>query len=154
MSEQTPNTGKSPIAKRRKARSLAVQAVYSWQMAGQSVTDIEAAFRTDNDFDSVDGAYFHELLSGVARLKTELDECFEPFLDRALSEIDPVELGILRLATYELRNRVDVPYKVVINEAIELAKVFGASEGHKFVNGILDRLAPRLRAAELRGAKR
>ena len=131
-----------------------MQAVYSWQMAGQSVTDIEAAFRTDNDFDSVDGAYFHELLSGVARMKTELDECFEPFLDRALSEIDPVELGILRLATYELRNRVDVPYKVVINEAIELAKVFGASEGHKFVNGILDRLAPRLRAAELRGAKR
>ncbi|MCJ8170212.1 transcription antitermination factor NusB [Atopomonas sediminilitoris] len=155
MSEQgKPKAAKSPIAKRRKARSLAVQALYSWHMAGQSVTEIEAQFRTDNDFSDVDGAYFHELLTGVARLKSDIDECFEPFLDRAMAEVDPVELAVLRLSTYELRNRVDVPYKVVINEGIELAKVYGATDGHKFVNGILDRLAPRLRSAELRGAKR
>jgi len=142
------------IAMRRKARSLAVQALYSWQMAGQPLNEIEATFRTDNDFSDVDGAYFHEILHGVPRLKTDLDEAFTPCLDRALEEIDPVELAILRLATYELRNRLDVPYKVVINEGIELAKTFGATDGHKFVNGVLDKLAPRLRAAELRGAKR
>ena len=90
----------------------------------------------------------------MPRLKTDLDEEFTPCLDRALEEIDPVELAILRLSTYELRNRLDVPYKVVINEGIELAKTFGATDGHKFVNGVLDKLAPRLRAAELRGAKR
>ncbi|MCP8464111.1 transcription antitermination factor NusB [Pseudomonas sp. ZM23] len=139
---------------RRKARSLAVQALYSWQMAGQSLNEIEATFRTDNDFSDVDGAYFHEILHGVPRLKGDLDKEFTPCLDRALEEVDPVELAILRLATYELRNRLDVPYKVVINEGIELAKTFGATDGHKFVNGVLDKLAPRLRAAELRGAKR
>ncbi|MBO3275256.1 transcription antitermination factor NusB [Pseudomonas schmalbachii] len=142
------------IAMRRKARSLAVQALYSWQMAGQPLNEIEAQFRTDNDFSEVDGAYFHEILHGVPRLKSELDQEFTPCLDRPLEEIDPVELAILRLSTYELRNRADVPYKVVINEGIELAKIFGATDGHKFVNGVLDKLAPRLRAAELRGGKR
>ena len=142
------------IAMRRKARSLAVQALYSWHMAGQSLNEIEASFRTENDFSDVDGAYFHEILHGVPRLKGELDAEFTPCLDRALDEVDPVELAILRLAAYELRNRPDVPYNVVINEGIELAKTFGATDGHKFVNGVLDKLAPRLRAAELRGAKR
>lgn len=141
-------------AARRKARSLAVQALYSWQIAGQPLHEIEAQFRTDNDFSEVDGAYFHEILHGVPRQKSELDSTFEPCLDRPLAEIDPVELAILRLSTYELRNRIDVPYKVVINEGIELAKTFGATDGHKFVNGVLDKLAPRLRAAELRGGKR
>lgn len=159
MSTQDSGTPAKPakpnkIAMRRKARSLAVQALYSWQMAGQPLNEIEATFRTDNDFSDVDGAYFHEILHGVPRLKGDLDKEFTPCLDRALEEIDPVELAILRLATYELRNRLDVPYKVVINEGIELAKTFGATDGHKFVNGVLDKLAPRLRAAELRGAKR
>lgn len=142
------------IAMRQKARSLAVQALYSWQMAGQSLNEIEAQFRTDNDFSDVDGAYFHEILHGVPRLKADLDEAFLPCLDRPLEEIDPVELAILRLSTYELRNRVDVPYRVVINEGIELAKVYGATDGHKFVNGVLDRLAPVLRAAEVQAYKR
>lgn len=145
---------KGKTAARRKARSLAVQALYSWQIAGQPLHEIEAQFRTDNDFSEVDGAYFHEILHGVPRQKSELDSTFEPCLDRPLAEIDPVELAILRLSTYELRNRIDVPYKVVINEGIELAKTFGATDGHKFVNGVLDKLAPRLRAAELRGGKR
>ncbi len=145
---------KGKTAARRKARSLAVQALYSWQIAGQPLHEIEAQFRTDNDFSEVDGAYFHEILHGVPRQKSELDSTFEPCLDRPLAEIDPVELAILRLSTYELRNRIDVPYKVVINEGIELAKTFGATAGHKFVIGVLDKLAPRLRAAELRGGKR
>lgn len=141
------------IAMRRKARSLAVQALYSWQMAGQPLNEIEAQFRVDNDFSDVDGAYFQEILHGVPRLKSELDAAFSSCLDRPIEEIDPVELAILRLSTYELRNRIDVPYKVVINEGIELAKVFGATDGHKFVNGVLDKLAPRLRSAEVRSKR-
>ncbi len=143
--------GPSPkVLARREARTLAMQALYSWHIAGQALNEIEAQFRVDNDFSSVDGAYFHEILHGVPRQKTEIDALFEPLLDRPLEEIDPVELSILRLSTYELRNRIDVPYRVVINEGIELAKVFGATDGHKFVNGVLDKLAPTLRADEVR----
>jgi len=154
-----PDEANKPVAKgktaaRRQARSLAVQALYQWHIAGQTLNEIEAQFRVDNDFSAVDGAYFHEILHGVPRQVTEIDEAFTPCLDRPLAEVDPVELAVLRLSTYELRNRVDVPYRVVINEGIELAKVFGATDGHKFVNGVLDKLAPLLRAAEVRGAKR
>ena len=148
---------KAPSSKtlaRRQARTLAMQALYSWHMAGQQLNEIEAQFRVDNDFTAVDGAYFHEILHGVPRQKTEIDGAFESLLDRPLDEIDPVELSILRLSTYELKNRIDIPYRVVINEGIELAKVFGATDGHKFVNGVLDKLAPRLRADEVRANKR
>lgn len=151
---QAAKPAKGKAAARRQARSLAMQALYQWHIAGQPLNEIEAQFRVDNDFSKVDGAYFHEILHGVPRQKSEIDEDFRSFLDRPLDEIDPVELAILRLSTYELRNRHDVPYRVVINEGIELAKVFGATDGHKFVNGILDKLAPRLRAAEVRGGKR
>jgi N utilization substance protein B len=155
---QKPQPGKkAPSGKtlaRRQARTLAMQALYSWHMAGQSLNEIEAQFRVDNDFAAVDGAYFHEILHGVPRQKTEIDSAFESLLDRPLEEIDPVELSILRLSTYELKNRIDIPYRVVINEGIELAKVFGATDGHKFVNGVLDKLAPRLRADEVRANKR
>jgi N utilization substance protein B len=145
---------KGRIATRRVARTLAMQALYQWGMAGQSLNEIEAQFRVDNDFSGVDGPYFHEILVGVATQKTELDELIEPCLDRPLAELDPVELAILRLSTFELQSRVDVPYRVVINEGIELAKVFGATDGHKFVNGVLDKLAPRLREAEVRDNRR
>nr|WP_231975074.1 transcription antitermination factor NusB [Pseudomonas pohangensis] len=145
---------KGKTATRRKARSLAMQALYQWHMAGQSINEIEAQFRVDNDFSGVDGGYFSEILHGVPSLKTELDELLVPCLDRPLDELDPVELAILRLSLFELRNRVDVPYRVVINEGIELAKVYGATDGHKFVNGVLDKLAPQLREAEVRANKR
>ena len=162
---QSDNGGQKPQSKgpkvpsgktlaRRQARTLAMQALYSWHIAGQSLNEIEAQFRVDNDFSAVDGAYFHEILHGVPRQKGEIDGAFESLLDRPLAEIDPVELSILRLSTYELKNRVDIPYRVVINEGIELAKVFGATDGHKFVNGVLDKLAPRLRADEVRAFKR
>jgi len=145
---------KGKTAARRAARSLAMQALYQWQLAGHSLNEIEAQFRVDNDFSGVDGAYFREILHGVATQKTELDAELTPCLDRPLEELDPVELAILRLSTFELRNRLDVPYRVAINEGIELAKVFGATDGHKFVNGVLDKLAPRLRAAEVRAGRR
>lgn len=90
----------------------------------------------------------------MARKKTEVDQAIAPNLDRPLDELDPVELAILRLSTYELMQRIDVPYRVVINEGIELAKVYGATDGHKFVNGVLDKLAPSLRSAEVRNHKR
>lgn len=146
-----PSRGKP--SSRRQARVLAMQALYSWQMAGQPLNEIEAQFRVDNDFNKVDGAYFHEILNGVPRNRQQLDDAFLPYLDRDIEEIDPVELAILRLSTYELLHRIDIPYRVVINEGIELAKVFGATDGHKFVNGVLDKLAPKLRSAEVRGEK-
>ncbi|MGM3386290.1 transcription antitermination factor NusB [Stutzerimonas stutzeri] len=153
-SQGVPQKAKGKIATRRVARSLAMQALYQWHMAGQSLNEIEAQFRVDNDFSGVDGTYFHELLTGVARAKTEVDDAITPHLDRPLDELDPVELAILRLSTFELMHRIDVPYRVVINEGIELAKVFGATDGHKFVNGVLDKLAPSLRSAEVGANKR
>ena len=144
-------TGK--LAARREARSLSVQALYQWHMAGQAINEIEAQFRVDNDFAKVDGAYFHEILHGVPANKGEIDGLILPCLDRPMGEVDPVELAVLRLSCYELLKRIDVPYRVVINEGIELAKIFGATDGHKFVNGVLDKLAPKLRSAELRGKR-
>ncbi len=154
-SDQQPAApGKPKASARRKARSMAVQALYSWQIADQPLSDIEAQFRTDNDFAKVDGDYFHELLTGVPRNLTELDESLSSVLDRPVKDVDPIELAILRIGVYELSKRIDVPYKVVINEGIEMAKIFGATDGHKYVNGILDKLAPRLRSVEVNAARR
>lgn len=133
---------------------MAVQALYSWQMADMPLSDIEAQFRTDNDFSKVDGAYFHELLTGVPRNLTELDGYLDGVLDRPVKDVDPIELAVLRIGVYELSKRIDVPYKVVINEGIEMAKIFGATDGHKYVNGILDKLAPRLRSVEVNASRR
>lgn len=143
----------SPAA-RRKARHFAVQALYQWHMAGANLAQIEAEFRTDNDMSKVDMEYFHELLHGVPREKTLLDEKVSPLLDRRMDEMTPVELAIVRLGAYEMVRRPDVPYKVVINESVELAKTFGATDGHKFINGVLDKLAQRERATEIRGPRR
>ncbi|AZQ09708.1 MULTISPECIES: transcription antitermination factor NusB [Shewanella] len=130
-------------SERRKARRLAVQAIYSWQLSGNNVADVEHEFLTEQELDGVDVAYFRELFAGAATKTGQLDELLTPLLDRPLEEVSPVEKAILRLAAYELTFRKDVPYKVVINEAIELAKSFGAEDGHKFVNGILDKLVAR-----------
>jgi len=149
-----PEAAKGKSAKRREARKLATQALYQWHMAGHSLNEIEAQFRVDNDFSDIDGAYFREILHGVPANRSEIDEALKPCLDLTLEELDPVELAVLRLSTYELLKRIDVPYRVVINEGIELAKVFGSTDGHKFVNGVLDKLAPRLRAVEVKAHKR
>ena len=144
----------SKSAKRREARPLATQALSQRHMAKQSLNEIEAQFRVDNDFSDVDAAYFREILHGVPANLVEIDAVLAPCLDITIEELDPVELCVLRLSTWELMKRVDVPYRVVINEGIELAKVFGSTDGHKFVNGVLDKLAPRLREAEVKAYKR
>ena len=136
-------------AQRRKARHFGLQALYQWTLSGASVTDIEAEFRVDNDFRHTDGEYFSALLRGVTADVESLEMLFAPALDRALDELDPIERNLLRLGTFELRDRIDVPYKVVISEAVALAKKFGATDSHKYVNGVLDKIARDLRTVEL-----
>lgn len=136
-------------AQRRKARHFGLQALYQWTLSGASVTDIEAEFRVDNDFRHTDGEYFSALLRGVTADVESLEMLFAPALDRALHELDPIERNLLRLGTFELRDRIDVPYKVVISEAVALAKKFGATDSHKYVNGVLDKIARDLRTVEL-----
>lgn len=143
-----PNPGAPKAGERRRARVLALQALYQRELSRNPISDIEAEFIVDNDMTKVDSVYFRDLLRGVDRHVDALDRHFEPFLDRPLHEVDPIERSILRLSTYELAHRIDVPYRVVINESIELAKRFGGTEGHKYVNSVLDKLARRLRGPE------
>ena len=135
---------------RRKARHYAMQALYQWHMTQYPLNDIEAQFRTDyeQEFKKVDVAFFHELVHEVPANLTELEQAFTPFLDRDFSELDPIELALLRLGTYELLKRIDIPFKVAINETVSLAKKFGATDGHKYINGILDKVAQQARAVE------
>ncbi len=149
-SPQPGRPGQPKAGDRRRARALAMQGLYQRHFSKTPISDIEAEFMVDNDMSKVDIMYFRDLLRGVYREQAELDKLLEPFLDRPLKEVDPVELAIVRLGAYELKHRIDVPYKVVINEGIEMAKRFGGTEGHKFVNGILDKLSRRLRLAETR----
>lgn len=133
-------------AARRKARVLALQAIYSWQMSGNAIGDIEQNMLIENDVTKVDVEYFKDLARGVAVNHKQLDTLLAPHLTRPYSEIDMVEKAILRLSAYELKFREDVPYKVAINEGIELAKLFGADDSHKFVNGVLDKAVNALKA--------
>lgn len=133
---------------RRKARELAVQAIYSWQISQNSVTDIEVNFLTDNSKRRFDIEYFQQLLRGVTEKVSQLDEAISPHVDRPLEDVDHVEKAILRVAIYELMDCKDVPYRVVINEAIELAKSFAADDSHKFVNGVLDKVVKLVRPQE------
>jgi len=141
-----PNT---LAAQRRKARHFGIQALYQWTLSGAALADIEAEFRVDNDFRHTDGEYFNALLRGVAMNVEALEAIFAPELDRSLDDLDPIERNLLRLGTFELRDRIDVPYKVVINEAVSLAKKFGATESHRYINGVLDKVARALRQVEL-----
>ena len=150
MSTSTSPKG-ATAATRRMARHYAMQALYQWQMAGSSLNAIEAEFRTDNDMKNVDVDYFHDLLHGVPKHLSELEALFAPYrVERALSELDPVTQALLRMACYELQHRIDVPYKVVINEAVSLAKKFGAEDAHKFINGVLDKVSAQVRALEVK----
>jgi transcription antitermination protein NusB len=131
---------------RRRARECAVQAIYSWQVSKNDLADVETSFITEQDMKGVDSKYFRELLNGVAKNTAELDDKMTPYLtERSVDELGQIELAILRIALYELMKRQDVPYKVVINEAIDLTKTFGAADSHKFVNGVLDKIAPTIR---------
>ena len=135
--------------KRSQARHHAVQAVYQWQMTGQDVAEIDRQFLEGQDITKFDVGYFRDLLHGVPSHLNALDEALTPLLDRSLASVDPVERAILRLGAYELLYHLEVPYRVAINEAVELAKVFGATDGHKYVNGVLDRMAKQARRAEI-----
>ncbi|MEW5756672.1 MAG: transcription antitermination factor NusB [Pseudomonadota bacterium] len=138
---------------RHKARQCAVQALYQWQLTGQDVADIDRQFIEEHDMKGVKVDYFQELLHQVLLHLHELDDHMAPLLDRPVQEVDPVERAILRLGIYELKFRLDVPYRVVINEGVELAKTFGAEHGHKYVNSILDGVARQVRTAEIEAAK-
>lgn len=136
-------------AERRRARQFAVQAVYQWQITGASFAQIIEQFTVDQDLSKTDVPYFKELLSGVINRIETLDEKLSPYLSRNIKDVDMVDIAILRLAMFELSYRTDVPHKVVLNEAIELAKDFATDESYKFVNGVLDKA---LRSLKLRDA--
>ena len=122
-------------------------------MAGAQLNDIEAEFRAEYDFGKVDGEYFHALLHEIPARVDEIEAVFAPHMvDRSVEELGPVELALLRIGSYELMERIDVPYKVVINESVNLAKKFGATDSHKFVNGVLDQVARQLRTVEINDA--
>ena len=139
--------------KRSQSRRHAVQAIYQWQMAGQDLADIDHQFLEEQDLLSFEVPYFQDLLHGVPKHLGELDKLLKPALDRAIESVDPVERAVLRLGAYELSYHLEVPYRVVINEAVELAKLFGAEQGHKFVNGVLDQVAKKVRAVEVANKK-
>ncbi len=133
---------------RTRARRLAMQALYQWDLSGANLSEIEVQFLEDEDFSRADKDYFHELLHEVPAKLDEVEQAFRPYLDRPLKEIDPVERAVLRMATYELMTRIDVPYRVIINESVNLTKKFGAEQAYKYVNGVLDKVARDLRGAE------
>ncbi len=143
------------VAKRRKARHYGVQALYQWIMAGAALNQIEAEFRVDYDFEKVDGEYFHAIVHDIPAMLSELDPLIEDKLvDRAMNEVGPVELALLRLGAWELKERLDVPVNVVLNESVALAKKFGPVESHKFINAVLDKMAEELRQIEKHAQKK
>ncbi|MDQ6647421.1 MAG: transcription antitermination factor NusB [Pseudomonadota bacterium] len=136
---------------RSRARRRALQALYAWQISGSHMNAVIEQFRHEQDMQIADLEYFEDLLHGVEKHVAKLDESLRPHIDREVAQIDPIERAALRLAAYELTFRPDVPYRVVINEAIEVTKRFGADHGHSYVNGVLDKLASELRTVEKRG---
>ncbi|MFM9970355.1 MAG: transcription antitermination factor NusB [Burkholderiales bacterium] len=133
---------------RRRARELVVQGLYAWQMSGLPAAEILAHLSDSKDFERADGATLQRLLSGTIEAADSLRETLAPLLDRAFNELSPVERAVLLLACYELSATPEVPFRVVINEAVELTKIFGGTDGHKYVNGVLDRISRALRPAE------
>lgn len=125
-----------------------MQSLYQHKFSGTSIAEIEQQFLQDHDMRKVDLDYFHDLLLGISNQQANIDAEIRTTIDRDFSELGPVELSILQLGVYELIHRIDVPYKVVINEAVELAKIFGAADGHKYVNSILDVLSRKHRSME------
>ncbi|MBD5804372.1 hypothetical protein AZOA_38150 [Azoarcus sp. Aa7] len=140
-------------AARRRAREFALQGIYQWLLSGNSVSEIEEHVAQVTGFDKADRELFISLLRGTLANVESLQEEFAPFIHRSVEELSPVERAILLLATHELKIAPDTPYRVIINEAIELAKSYGGTEGHRFVNGVLDKLAAKLRAVEVNAAK-
>jgi len=141
-------------SKRRRGRRYAVQALYQWQMTANEPQDIYQSMLDDVNVNKTDLDFFKELVTKIPEKIEQLDASLSSHLDRKLSEVDPVELAILRIATYELMQHIETPYRVVINEAVEQAKTFGAEDGHKFVNGVLDKLSTVIRDVEVKAGKK
>lgn len=139
---------KNNFKARQRARRFAMQAIYQWQLTQHTFSEIEKQFLAQEEMVSVDTAYFCDLVRGIIENHPALDEQLQVFLDRPLKELDLVECAILRLAAFELCHQPELPYKVILNEAIELAKCFGATDGHKYVNGILHQVAQKVRPLE------
>ena len=146
-STSSNKSSRLPLAQRRRARRLIVQALYQWQLSGDSPNEIERQFIETNS-GKIDWDYFGEVFFSVIKKIQPLELKLAEFLDRELSALDPIEKALLCLGSYELADRIDIPYRVVINECVELAKIFGATESHKYINGVLDKLALNLRPLE------
>src|SRR5690606_1833467 len=138
------------LAARSRSRRRALQAIYAWQVGGNRMIQVIEQFRHEQDMEIADLEYFEDLLRGVEKNLAELDAAIRAHIDREIAEVDPIERAVMRIGAYELRHRLDVPYRVVINEALEVTKRFGADQGHTFVNGVLDKLAGEWRAVEYR----
>ncbi len=134
---------------RRRARQALIQALYQWQMTGQDVDEIDAQFSEEHQGSKTDIPYFKDSLQQIIYQVVVLDEMIVPFIDRDILTLDPVERAILRLGCYELWQRLDLPYRIVINESIDLAKRFGADQSHRYINGVMDKLAKKYRQAEV-----
>lgn len=138
---------------KQKARKLLVQALYSWELGGIDLQTIEVNFHIENDMSKIDSDLFKKMLYEVPKNLSKIDECYRPYLDREQDQLDPVSRAILRIATYELLFSIEVPYKVAINEGVNLAKTFGPTDAYKFINSVLDRVAAQSRAVEVSANK-
>ena len=141
-------------AARSRARRRALQALYAWQVSGTAIPQVIQQFQHEQDMEVADLEYFEALVRGVAEHRGALDERLAGYLDRGIEQVDPIERAVLRIAAFELLHRLDVPYRVVLNEAIEIAKRFGSDHGHTYVNGVLDRAGAEWRASEAGGGRR
>ena len=154
--QAAPPAGKPPKPKsaRRRSREVALQGLYEWLVSGTAASVIDAHMREQEDFDKADRAHFDALLHGCIAEAVALDAVLAKFVDRKTTELSPVEHAVLMIGAYELKHCIDIPYKVVINEAVELAKSFGGTDGHKYVNGVLDKAASDLRPVEVQAAQK
>jgi len=146
-------SGVDPVLRSR-ARRRALQAVYAWQISGGNAQQVIAQFAHEQAHEVADLEYFEDLVRGVTAGHADLDAALAPYLDRGVQEVDAIERAVLRLAAYELLHRPDVPYRVVLNEAIEIAKRFGSEHGHTYVNGVLDHASAQWRTAEVQASGR
>ena len=142
-----------PKSTRRRSREVALQGLYEWLLSGADAGVIEAHMREQEGFDKIDTAHFDALLHGCIAEAADLDAVLSRHVDRKTTELSPIEHGVLMIGAYELKHCIDVPYKVAINEAVELAKSFGGTDGHKYVNGVLDKAALDLRPVEVQAAR-
>jgi transcription antitermination protein NusB len=148
MSQEPEKKSPRGTRARSMARKLAMQALYQWQLTGQSAADINLQFLASEDIEGADREYFTELVKGCVGQSEKINATVKPFIDRPLDQLDPVETAILMIGMYELINRIEIPFRVVINEGVDLTKRFGATDAHKYVNAVLDRAAREIRAAE------